>query len=84
MRVTFASGWTPEAKVTLIHSRQQLLSSEDLPDEFKEKTLEMLKVGLDHLDLGGDLDTNSTCDKLISITQVQEENVTYSATAALL
>ena len=33
----------PEAKVTLIHSRQQLLSSEDLPDEFKEKTLEMLK-----------------------------------------
>jgi hypothetical protein len=59
--------------VTLIHSRQQLLSSEDLPDEFKEKTLEMLKES----DLGGDLDTNSTCDKLISITQVQEENVTY-------
>ncbi|OQE30962.1 hypothetical protein PENFLA_c002G00599 [Penicillium flavigenum] len=33
----------PEAKVTLVHSRQQLLSSEDLPDEFKDKTLEMLK-----------------------------------------
>ncbi|CAI7588240.1 unnamed protein product [Penicillium glandicola] len=33
----------PQAKVTLVHSRQQLLSSEDLPDEFKAKTLEILK-----------------------------------------
>ncbi|CAG8362590.1 unnamed protein product [Penicillium salamii] len=33
----------PQLKVTLVHSRQQLLSSEDLPVEFKDKTLEMLK-----------------------------------------
>lgn len=33
----------PQAKVTLIHSRHKLLSSEDLPVEFKDKTLEMLK-----------------------------------------
>ncbi|KAJ5687902.1 hypothetical protein N7536_010521 [Penicillium majusculum] len=33
----------PQTKVTLVHSRQQLLSSEDLPDEFKAKALEMLK-----------------------------------------
>ncbi|KXG46756.1 FAD-dependent pyridine nucleotide-disulfide oxidoreductase [Penicillium griseofulvum] len=33
----------PQTKVTLVHSRQQLLSSEDLPDEFKDKTLEILR-----------------------------------------
>lgn len=33
----------PQLQVTLVHSRQQLLSSEDLPNEFKDKTLELLK-----------------------------------------
>jgi NADPH-dependent 2,4-dienoyl-CoA reductase/sulfur reductase-like enzyme len=33
----------PKAKVTLVHSRQTLLSSEDLPHEFKDKTLELLR-----------------------------------------
>lgn len=33
----------PQIKVTLVHSRQQLLSSEELPDEFKTKALELLK-----------------------------------------
>lgn len=33
----------PQLQVTLVHSRQQLLSSEDLPDEFKDKTLELLR-----------------------------------------
>lgn len=33
----------PQQKVTLIHSRDKLLSSEPLPDEFKEKALEVLR-----------------------------------------
>lgn len=33
----------PQVKVTLIHSREQLLSSEDLPGDFKDKTLELLQ-----------------------------------------
>jgi len=33
----------PSQKVTLIHSRSHLLSSEPLPDEFKERTLAVLK-----------------------------------------
>lgn len=33
----------PQTKVTLIHSRDRLLSSEPLPDELREKTLELLQ-----------------------------------------
>lgn len=33
----------PSKKITLIHSRAQLLSSEPLPDEFKEKALSILQ-----------------------------------------
>ena len=33
----------PTSKVTLIHSRNKLLSSEPLPDEFKDKSLELLR-----------------------------------------
>lgn len=33
----------PHLKVTLVHSRGQLLSSEDLPDETKERAGELLK-----------------------------------------
>ncbi|KAL1954141.1 hypothetical protein VTO42DRAFT_1721 [Malbranchea cinnamomea] len=33
----------PEQKVTLVHSRPKLVSSEPLPDEFKDKTLEALR-----------------------------------------
>ncbi|KAJ5708694.1 hypothetical protein N7488_008495 [Penicillium malachiteum] len=33
----------PEQKITLIHSRNRLLSSEDLPDDFAEKALEILR-----------------------------------------
>ncbi|KAI4848528.1 FAD/NAD(P)-binding domain-containing protein [Aureobasidium sp. EXF-8845] len=33
----------PWQKVTLIHSRDRLLSAEPLPDEFKERSLELLK-----------------------------------------
>lgn len=32
----------PSQKVTLIHSRPKLVSSEPLPDEFKDKALEVL------------------------------------------
>ncbi|KAF2453694.1 hypothetical protein BDY21DRAFT_387870 [Lineolata rhizophorae] len=32
----------PDQKVTLIHSRDKLLSSEPLPDDFKDRTLELL------------------------------------------
>lgn len=33
----------PERKVTLIHSRSSLLSSEPLPDEFRERALSLLR-----------------------------------------
>lgn len=33
----------PQQKITLIHSRNRLLSSEDLPDDFAERTLEILR-----------------------------------------
>ena len=33
----------PWQKVTLIHSRDKLLSAEPLPDDFKERSLEVLK-----------------------------------------
>ena len=33
----------PSLRVTLVHSRDKLLSAEPLPDEFKEKTLELLR-----------------------------------------
>lgn len=33
----------PKVKVTLIHSRDRLLSSEPLPDEFKDETLSLLR-----------------------------------------
>ncbi|KAK4229197.1 apoptosis-inducing factor 2 [Podospora fimiseda] len=35
----------PELNVTLVHSREKLLSSEPLPDDVKEKTLELLREG---------------------------------------
>lgn len=35
----------PDLKVTLIHSREKLLSSEPLPDEFKDRALAVLKEG---------------------------------------
>ncbi|PLB43469.1 FAD/NAD(P)-binding domain-containing protein [Aspergillus steynii IBT 23096] len=37
----------PQVKVTLIHSRAQLLSSESLPDEFSTKTLKLLRSDVD-------------------------------------
>jgi NADH dehydrogenase FAD-containing subunit len=38
----------PERKVTLIHSRSQLLSSEDLPSQYKDRVLSMLQsTGVD-------------------------------------
>lgn len=33
----------PWQKVTLVHSRDKLLSAEPLPDDFKDRSLEMLK-----------------------------------------
>ncbi|KAK7414731.1 hypothetical protein QQX98_006415 [Neonectria punicea] len=35
----------PHIKVTLVHSRDKLLSSEGLPDETKDRALELLKIG---------------------------------------
>jgi hypothetical protein len=42
----------PQSNVTLIHSRQTLLSSEPLPKEFSAKTLELLKESKVELVLG--------------------------------
>ncbi len=40
----------PHLKVTLVHSRDKLLSSEPLPDELKERSLELLReAGVDVL-----------------------------------
>ncbi len=33
----------PDTQVTLVHSREKLLSSEDLPDETKDRALEVLR-----------------------------------------
>lgn len=33
----------PESRVTLVHSRDRLLSSEDLPDEVKDKAVELMR-----------------------------------------
>lgn len=33
----------PWQRVTLVHSREKLLSAEPLPDDFKDRSLEMLK-----------------------------------------
>ncbi|KAJ5329418.1 hypothetical protein N7452_009808 [Penicillium brevicompactum] len=53
----------PEVKVTLIHSREQLLSSEDLPGDFKDKTLELLKESNVEVVMGARLqDTMATDD----------------------
>ena len=35
----------PNTKVTLVHSREKLLSAEPLPDDFKDKTLALLRKG---------------------------------------
>lgn len=34
---------SPDLEVTLIHSREKLLSAEPLPDEFKDKTLDLVR-----------------------------------------
>lgn len=34
---------SPDLDVTLIHSRDKLLSSEPLPEEFKDKTLDLIR-----------------------------------------
>src|SRR3954469_9072419 len=40
----------PDLNVTLVHSRDKLLSSEPLPDDVKDKSLELLKeVGVEVL-----------------------------------
>lgn len=40
--------YKPEVKVTLVHSRDKLLSSEDLPDDIRDQTLQLLNdAGVD-------------------------------------
>ena len=56
----------PKLKVTLVHSRQQLLSSEDLPVEFKEKTLEMLKESNVEVVMGARLQDTVPADESTS------------------
>ncbi|CAG7923154.1 unnamed protein product [Penicillium olsonii] len=56
----------PKLKVTLVHSRQQLLSSEDLPVEFKEKTLEMLKESNVEVVMGARLQETVPADESTS------------------
>jgi NADH dehydrogenase FAD-containing subunit len=52
----------PQTKVTLVHSRQQLLSSEQLPDEFKAKTLELLTESNVELVMGARLQDTLLAD----------------------
>ncbi|KUI58345.1 hypothetical protein VP1G_05685 [Cytospora mali] len=46
----------PETKVTLVHSRDKLLSSEDLPDECKDRAVELVREGGVELLLGSRLE----------------------------
>jgi NADH dehydrogenase FAD-containing subunit len=55
----------PQQKVTLIHSREHLLSSEPLPDDFKIRTLDVLKETGVEIILGA---------RVNSTTEVKSEN----------
>ena len=55
----------PSQKVTLIHLRDKLLSSEPLPDEFKDRTLSVLR------EAGVEVMLN---DRVIEIEPVEKPN----------
>ncbi|KAK0669186.1 hypothetical protein QBC41DRAFT_392188 [Cercophora samala] len=55
----------PQLKVTLVHSRDKLLSSEPLPDEVKEKSLELL------LETGVEVRMSTRLDKTEEVVDEQ-------------
>lgn len=55
----------PWQKVTLVHSRDKLLSAEPLPDDFKERSLEVLKEAGVNVILG---------QRVTDTTAVQSDN----------
>ncbi|KAJ2898945.1 oxidoreductase OXR1 [Zalerion maritima] len=65
----------PSLPVTLVHSRDHLLSAEPLPDEFKEKTLELVK------EVGVEVRLNSRLksSKPVEVEQAGNEIVPASA-----
>ncbi|GAB1213997.1 hypothetical protein ATERTT37_003153 [Aspergillus terreus] len=60
----------PQTKVTLVHSRNKLLSSEALPDEFSAKTLELLQESKIELVMGARVQD--------TITRKSETGTTYT------
>lgn len=65
----------PELKVTLVHSRDKLLSSEDLSDECKDRALELVKeAGVDVL-LGHRLQKS---DKVEAMDGVPRYDLTFT------
>jgi len=59
----------PWQKVTLVHSRDKLLSAEPLPDDFKERSLEVLQEAGVNVVLG---------QRVIGTTAVQTDGGTKS------
>jgi len=60
----------PNVKVTLIHSRDRLLSSEPLPDDFKDETLSLLRS----------VDVEVITGKRVKSQAVNEDNTTTTLT----
>jgi hypothetical protein len=70
----------PNLKTTLIHSRGKLLSSEPLPEEFGDKTLELLREGGVNVILGKRVLSTSSSDQDPSKTILNlSDNTTMTA-----
>ncbi|OGE55891.1 hypothetical protein PENARI_c003G01832 [Penicillium arizonense] len=73
----------PQSKVTLIHSRQNLLSSEPLPAEFSAKTLELLKESNVEMVLGARVqetvpaDDSTSAKYTLKLSNGEEINADY-------
>lgn len=71
----------PELKVRLIHSRDRLLSSEPLPDDFKDETLQLLRsVGVEVLTgkRVNQISEPDTADGQITVTLSDGEDISTS------
>jgi NADH dehydrogenase FAD-containing subunit len=70
----------PNLKTSLIHSRSQLLSSEPLPEEFRDKTLELLREGGVNVVLGKRVLSTTPSDQNPSKTILNlSDNTTMTA-----
>ena len=57
----------PETQVTLVHSREKLLSAETLPDETKDRTLEVVREAIGSANV-------LLSHRLLSVQEVQADS----------